>query len=479
MARLSDLPDHVLAEIVRRLPVADALALAAVSAPARRDEPAWRHRAAALAGGAPLGAIADWGEGATWRGLVAGLLAGYGHLLAPAAWSCRASQLGTLVAAEAVPPTGIVASSLTPVSLGRGFHRAPLFDVAFTPGAPPSVRCRRPGRPPPGRGAVPEWHAAALWCLERQGGRARACAFDGPPPGIALTCVDGCRQSLCDANARLAAARGVDPGPDAAPGGARGPTPRAVALPELPPLADVAGYLSTMVRSWAQSGRRAPPAARAPTAPTPPPLQGALALGGGGGGPTNLCPVPAAPGHALAGLWKGTYGPHRLEVVRVGRPRSRDEAAAAAAAAADVCTPLRVAPADGTTLDAFKLLGDMHVPAAQESFRVHLAAAAAPGGDPLSLGARPAGARLRIPPGWHTDLIGLDGGHWVVREAWPATAVVAGAGFRGPATLPAQVALLEPGDAFVVAWGGVMRSVSLFVRVQDRELRAERVGAAH
>jgi len=272
MTLLSDLPAHVIAEIVGRLPAADALAVAAVCAPARRDEPAWRARAASLAGGAPLGAIADWGDGVTWRALVAGLLARHGHLLAARALSAAASYLGTLVTVEAVPPLGLVAYSLTPVALGAGFHRAPLFEVAFTPAAPASVRCRRPGRPPPGRGAMPDWHAAALWSGDGEGGGGGARPALLPPSSVSLTCVDGCRQSMFDVNARLAAARGADPGAEAAPGGARGPARRAVVLPEMPPLADVGAYIMTMVGigEWrsvrvgrARAGRRRLPPLRA------------------------------------------------------------------------------------------------------------------------------------------------------------------------------------------------------------------------
>ena len=210
---------------------------------------------------------------------------------------------------------------------------------------------------------------------------------------------------------------------------------------------------------------------RARRAPTPPPSQGALSLGGGDDRPFTLAPVRPWRSQGLEGVWRGTYGPHRLEVVRLGAAES-----AVAAAGASHPAPSPLPPPLPSCLDAVKLLGDAHVPAGRASFRVDPAAPSTPAHDLLSLGPRPAGARLRLPPGWRADVLDLGAAALVVRGAWPATAVVAAPGFADPTTVPAQVALLEPGDVLAVAWGGGMRSISLFARVEDREFRGGRGG---
>ena len=269
-----------------------------------------------------------------------------------------------------------------------------------------------------------------------------------------------------------------------------------------------------------------------PPPPLPPPrgeIAGAGLRAGGDKVEQGTGNTEAAPSHSssssssspaqsqLEGVWKGDYGAHGVEVVRISR--------FAGPAEVDSVPPVPGSGQfeevggrrgrDASLLAAIKLSGDTNVPAGAVSFALGTSPLDCAAGEDyltfaggLSLNgggdaelreviARSAriifgfgggladfdllrlsdrangglGAPLSLPAGWHCEheLETADPTPLSVRGHWPAAALVALRGFRRPATAPAQVVSVSR-DCFFVAWGGGMRKLSLFTRVYRSEM---------
>ena len=211
----------------------------------------------------------------------------------------------------------------------------------------------------------------------------------------------------------------------------------------------------------------------------------------------------------LEGVWKGDYGAHGVEVVRISSFFGPSEVDAALEVhGCGSFAPSFLSPA---LFVAVKLTGDANVPAGSVSFalggsqddcapeteysdpegvlslngsdggRETAAYAAAlqegrlPSSDLLQLSERDnggLGAPLSLPEGWHCehDLRTADPSPLSVRGHWPACALVSARGFSSPTTIPAQVVSVSR-DCFFVAWGGGMRKLSLFTRLYANEMQ--------
>ena len=447
---LSDLPNDVVATLILdKLPLNDVGRFSCVCRWARSvaDETWWACRARALTGGVDVD-LADWGPGTTHKSLVTSLLAVAGPLLSRSAWYASNAggvdaRLGSLFEFVPSPPDGVTCVAVTPASLG-GWHRVPAFGIVRGEGgAAPSTRCLRRGRPPRGRGAEPESHPAAIGVSVTRLG-------DQTVLSARLECGGGCRVDVVAAQARVAAAVAPPPDPvaDGAPGG-----PARLGLPDISP----DDRLPRALRSLGALNLAAPDDAQ------PQPL--------------TLAPVPwprparplarrqsNAPGACLRGIWKGTYGAHGVEVVGI------DFDAGAA------CGP-------DPPLVATKLTGDFNVPACHTSFTIYPgahgdvgveASIAAGGVRVLPRG----GGRLQLPPGaaCDVDLAAADP-PIVIDSVLPATGMIADTDYVNPRSVPCVVATLEGADraanAFLLGWGGGMGQVSLFIRMEEGEMKGQ------
>ena len=437
---ITDLPTHVLASILDRLPAADAARFACASRYTRdvaHDDYSWAARVAALTGGKGVGPLQEWGGAGSHRALVGGLLTTAGPLLAPPAWcgGVGTSSLGTLVVCELRPPHGVVGMGLTPASLHGGWHREPLFALDHSP-AGPAARCLRRGRPPPGRGAVPDSHPATV-TVDRAGGGGATAETARGVTGARLACRSGCRQDAADAQARLAAAMTPEEGAAAPPG--------AAGLPEVRREGRFAAVVQTLGALSLAPGAPAPSLTLTPLWwPQP---------------PSGVREVSPPHGSELIGVWKGTYGAHGVEIVRIE------------------FEPASPSPHHDRALIATKVTGDYNVPAGAVTFTVFPGAHGRRGADAARaaggiLTLPHGGGPLRLPPGTSCDApLDLADPLIVVGAVWPAVATIAEVGFTNPSSIPATLAtIVDRPDAFLVAWGA-LASVSLFVRMREEELR--------
>ena len=437
---ITDLPTHVLASILDRLPAADAARFACACRYTRdvaHDDYSWAARTASLTGGRGVGPLQEWGVAGSHRALVGGLLTTAGPLLAPPAWcgGVGTSSLGTLVVCELRPPHGVVGVGLTPVSLYGGWHREPLFALDCAP-AGPVARCLRRGRPPPGRGPVPDSHPAIV-TVDTAGGDAGTAETARGVTGACLACRGGCRQDAADAQARLAAAMTPEEGTVAPPG--------AAGLPDVRREGRFAAVVQTLGALSLAPDAPAPSLTLTPLWwPQPPP-----AVRG----------VSPPPGAGLVGVWKGTYGAHGVEIVRIEFE--------------DASPP----PHHDLALVATKVTGDSNVPAGAVTFTVLPGAHGQRGADASRaaggvLTLPHGGGPLRLPPGTTADVdFDLADPPIVVGAVWPAVATVAEVGYTNPSSIPATLAtIVDRPDAFLVAWSA-LGSVSLFVRIREDELR--------
>ena len=369
------------------------------------------------------------------------------------------------------------------MALHLGFLRTPLFAVKPGPPGAAHVCCTRRGRPPPGRGALPDSHAAAF----AVGGAERVCGGGGgeggsgerpdgggvgdgdgdgigapspqppPPPKqgktvapcassphpawghptpLTLTCTGGCRQDVVEAQARLEACLSApSPAAEVRPGGPAGPPPLQ------PPLPDVGNHQARFHDLLLTLG--------------------ALHMGDGGASEAEgalRCvrfapvPTPLTSASGLAGLWKGTYGPHGVEVLHL-RP-----------------SPSIPVLGGVPGVEAVKVTGDFHVPAGEVSFA--LATGGPPPDPPPALAAAYASlpAPLALTLGVAADVeLGPPAAPLAVTALHSAAARVAGARFTNPRYEPALGQLC--GEAALAVTWYALGKVAVYVRVHPSELR--------